>query len=192
MHSWVVIPIKAPGACKTRLATVLNANDRCALVRDMLGQVVEAARSVVGDDNVRVLGPSVHGLSSPVKLLPDPGGGLNAAAASARDAAISSRVGRLLLISADLPRIGRADIEALLHVRQDYLGIAPDRGRQGTNALSLPLPKASSFLFQYGVGSFHAHRAEAHRLGMDFVEIVRDTLSLDIDYPDDLEAWREV
>lgn len=186
MSCWIVIPIKAPADCKTRLASALDEAGRRALVASMLQRTFTAASAVGG--KVLILGPSLHGLPENVPLLPDAGHGLNAALASAKCAAAKVGVDRLILLSADLPRITADDVAALANVSSDALAAAPDRAGRGTNALSLPLPAAAGFRFHYGEGSFAAHRDEAARHRLPFVEVVRPDLQFDVDEVEDLTA----
>jgi len=185
MTTWIAIPIKAPEACKTRLSPALPDAARRELVAEMLRHVVGAATGV---GEVRIIGPSRHGLPETVRLLDDPGGGLNAALASALAAAAVGGVSRLVILAADLPQLTHADVRALADVAPGVLAIAPDRASAGTNALSLPLPAASDFRFQYGPGSFERHGAQAARLGLRLEVIRSSTLGLDIDQPEDLAA----
>jgi 2-phospho-L-lactate guanylyltransferase len=187
-RAWVVIPVKAPAECKTRLSAVLDAAGRRDLVAEMVRRTVDAASAVVGVEAVRLLGPSRHGRAQSIGLLADPGGGLNAALASARDAALAKGVERLVLLSADLPLVEPDDVAALVAV--DGVGGAPDLAGTGTNALSLPLPQAAGFRFHYGEGSFAAHEGEAARLGLGFSAMVRPGLGFDVDQPGDLVGWR--
>ena len=173
MRCWIVIPVKAPQLCKTRLSPVLGEDERQKLVATMLRQTVSAAQAVAGREQVLLLGPSRHGLAEDIPLLNDPGQGLNVALTSAQDAAIGEGVDRLLL---NLPR--------------DGIAVAPDHAGTGTNALSLPLPGAAEFRFHYGEGSFAAHEAEAERLGLPFRSVQRPGLELDIDRPEELALWR--
>ena len=190
MRCWVVIPVKAPEACKTRLSPALGDDERQALVAAMLRQTLVAARAVVARERVMLLGPSRHGLEDDIALLQDPGGGLNVALASARDAALRAGVERLLLLSADLPTVAPEDVAALLEVAGNAVAAGPDRAGLGTNALSLPLPAAAEFRFRYGEGSFAKHRAEAERIGLPFLTIDRPGLGLDIDRPDEIALWQ--
>jgi 2-phospho-L-lactate guanylyltransferase len=185
---WVVIPVKAPDACKTRLAAVLSDAARRRLVATMLDHVVDVARSVAGVDEVLLVGPSLHDLPLSMRLLADPGRGLNAALASAAETAAREAVDRLLFVSADLPHLVPADLEALIAQTANGGAIAPDRAGTGTNALSLPGRRAPAFRLHYGVGSFAAHTGEARRIGIDLDVIRSATLALDIDVPSDLEA----
>ena len=191
MNCWVVIPIKAPEWCKTRLAPVLGDRERRKLVADMLAQTVSAAQSIVGLQRVLLLGPSRHDLPGDIPLLPDAGQGLNVALEGARNAAIGAGVRRLLIVSADLPLIRSEDVSALLNLPGESVAIAPDHAGTGTNAVSLPLPSAAKFAFHYGDGSFAAHRAEAGRLGLPFLSLRRRGLELDVDRPEELAFWRQ-
>lgn len=188
MTCWVVIPIKAPEACKTRLRPALGEAARRELVAGMLHHVVGVAGAAPGVDAVRLIGPSRHGLSPTVALLADPGEGLNPALAAALAPALAASVDRLVVLAGDLPQLSAQDLSALVGLAPGVLGLAPDRKGEGTNALSLPLPAAGGFRFQYGPGSFAAHSAEAARLGLQLQVIRSETLGLDVDDPADLSA----
>lgn len=191
MTCWAVIPVKAPAACKTRLSAVLEDGERCALVAGMLGHVVGVAAATQRIDEVLLLGPARHGLPDSMRLLADPGLGLNAALRSAIDAAVQAAVSRLLFVAADLPHLQPADVVALLDVPDDAGAIAPDRAGTGTNALSLPVSCGPAFGLHYGIGSLAAHRGEARRIGLDLRVIRSPSLAFDIDVPADLDRLRE-
>jgi 2-phospho-L-lactate guanylyltransferase len=188
MTCWVVIPIKAPEACKTRLRPALGEAARRELVAAMLHHVVEVAGAAAGVDAVRLIGPSRHGLPPTVALLADPGEGLNPALAAALPAAEAAGVDRLVVLAGDLPELASGDVAALAGLAPGVLGVEPDRKGEGTNALSLPLPAARGFRFQYGPDSFAAHSAEASRLELPLQVVRSETLGLDVDDPADLAA----
>jgi 2-phospho-L-lactate guanylyltransferase len=186
MSCWVVVPIKAPADCKTRLRPALGEKARGELVAAMLRHVVDVASDAPGVDQVLLLGPSRHGLAREVPLIADPGGGLNAALAFAAGVAEAGGASRLVIVAADLPRLTSADLQRMTAIPAGEAAIAPDRAGAGTNALSLPLPHAHGFQFRYGPGSFAQHKAEAQRLDLAVREIRSETLGLDIDEPQDL------
>jgi 2-phospho-L-lactate guanylyltransferase len=183
---WVIIPVKAPGEGKLRLAGVLDGDARTRLVAAMLDRVVDAASTARFVDRVCILGPSRHGQSTAIPLLDDPGGGLNAALTHALAEAEAAGASRVVFIAADLPRITPRDVEALAGVADGTVAIASDRHGTGTNAIALPLPQARGFTFAYGPDSFSAHDAEAWRLRLDIEIIASPGLARDVDVPEDL------
>lgn len=186
MTSWIIIPVKGPDEGKMRLASVLDAPARTALVKAMLERVVGAARDARMADTVCLVGSSRHGLPESLMLLPDPGQGLNPALASAFATAHDAGASQVLVLFADLPQVTALDIELMLAVPAGQIAIAPDRHGTGTNALCLPLPAARDFAFAFGPDSFAAHNREAARLGLGIEEVHSRGLAHDIDEPDDL------
>lgn len=181
MTVWALIPVKARGRGKTRLAPALPPHERDRLVEAMLSRVIEAAAGAV--DRTILLGPPRGALP----FIFDDGDGLNAALENAL--AILSRGAppdRLIVVAGDLPRLDAQDLRQLAALPACTLGIATDRHGTGTNALSLPLPKAAGFRFQYGAGSAGLHRAAAETLGLNAVTITTSGLAKDIDEPADL------
>jgi 2-phospho-L-lactate guanylyltransferase len=184
--SWALIPIKARGAGKTRLAGVLSPRDREGLVEAMLAHVVETAEGVVA--RVLLVGPERSGVAASCERIEDVGGGLNGALEQAL-AEIASRgnaPARLILLPADLPCLSPDEMERLAQLPPGTVGIAPDRRGRGTNALSLPLPEAAAFRFHFGTDSAALHRATAENLGLNAVTITGPGLEKDIDEPGDL------
>lgn len=186
----VLIPIRSFDDAKTRLAGVLSAADRNRLARAMAERVVHAAHElpvhIVSDDTdvarwargigAQVLAPGVAGLNASVTAAAD------VVAASAEPPA------RLIIAHADLPLAD--DLRIVTGVG---VAVAPDSARDGSNVLSVPT--GSGFRFQYGPGSFAAHRDEAGRLGLAYTIIDDPSLALDVDEPGDLiqldDATRE-
>jgi 2-phospho-L-lactate guanylyltransferase len=186
MTSWVIIPVKGPDEGKKRLAGVLDAPARTALVKAMLERVVVAAQGACKAGTICLVGTSRHGLPESLPLLPDPGEGLNPALTSAFSAARDDGARQVLILFADLPQITTLDIELLLAAPEGQIAIAPDRHGTGTNALCLPLPAARDFAFAFGPDSFAAHNREAARLGLGIEEVHSRGLARDVDEPDDL------
>jgi 2-phospho-L-lactate guanylyltransferase len=182
VSTWVVIPVKPPAGAKTRLAGALSASQREDLVQSMLAHVVgEVFGSKV--DKVLILGPSRLGLPDGVPLLADPGTGLNPALQSVLP---QVKADRLIVLHADLPRITSLEIDLLADASPNVIAIAPDRHGKGTNALSLPLPRAKDFTFAFGPDSYARHVAEANRLGIEIETIRSAGLERDVDEPEDL------
>ncbi|KMS59174.1 2-phospho-L-lactate guanylyltransferase [Novosphingobium barchaimii LL02] len=183
---WALIPVKARGQGKTRLAGQLCAEQRDKLVEAMFEHVVQVANETV--ERTVVVGPQRSGVSVNLDRIEEPGGGLNAALGHALTviARKPDAPSRLIVIAADLPCITPNDIARLAELPLGIVGIAPDRHGSGTNALSLPLPQAAGFRFHYGTDSASLHRNAAQSLGLSAVTIITDGLAKDIDEPFDL------
>ena len=91
-------------------------------------------------------------------------------------------LGHVVIAHADLPHAETLDGLA----EAGTVTIVPDRHRDGTNVMALPL--GMGFEFHYGPGSFEAHCAEALRCGLDLRVRRVVALEFDIDTPDDLDA----
>ena len=176
----VIVPVKAFGAAKVRLAGTLDPGERAALARHMAEIVLLAAAPlpvvvVCDDDEVRSWAER-----SGARVVWCPGRGLNGAVADGVAALAAGGVGRAVVAHADLPLATRLDWVADF----DGVTLVPDRRLDGSNVVGVPT--GAGFGFSYGAGSFGRHRAEAARLGLT-VRIVRDAaLAWDVDLPADL------
>jgi 2-phospho-L-lactate/phosphoenolpyruvate guanylyltransferase len=173
-----IVPIKAVGKRKTRLAAHLTAIGREELVENLFYHVVRTLQSCAAITRIIVLSDGPLLMSGP-DWIADKGGGLNAELERARHAA--GRVPQLI-IHADLPLLTVADVDHLLTVAQSRIAIAPDMIGTGTNALALGT--VDPFVLCFGPGSFQRHLNQTPDAA-----IMRDRpgLSLDIDGADDLE-----
>lgn len=181
MTVWALIPVKARGQGKSRLASALPERERDDLVEAMLASVIRAASQVA--DRTILIGPP-RGV---LPFIPDAGHGLNPALE--RALAIAARgdaPDRIIVLAGDLPCITAEDVRDLAHLPAGVIGIATDRHGYGTNALSLPLPEAAAFRFRYGTGSADLHREAARTLGLNAETITLPGLAKDIDEPADL------
>ncbi|MYL97013.1 2-phospho-L-lactate guanylyltransferase [Novosphingobium sp. FGD1] len=184
--TWVLIPVKARGAGKTRLAALLSAAERESLVEAMLEHVVDVTQAQVA--RIVIIGPERGGIAAHLERFEDPGGGLNAALEHGRRgiASRSDAPERLIVLPADLPCLVPDDVARLRDLAAGAVGIAPDRHGHGTNALSLPLPAAARFRFRFGPDSAALHRLEAEILRLSVVTITTPGLEKDIDEHSDL------
>lgn len=186
MSCWALIPVKAPGLGKTRLASALDPDEREALVSGMLRHVLDTVSGCRAIQRVCVLGPARANLGSKVLRFDDPGPDLNGALESTMAAITAAGLERLLVLPADLPCLALADVERLANLGPETIGIAPDRHRTGTNALSLPLPTGIWFPFSFGQDSFSTHCENAKNRGLAVEAILSCGLEKDIDDPVDL------
>lgn len=178
----VLVPIRSFDDAKSRLAELLDHQERRALMRRMAKTVVAAAHDlpvwVVTDDAevtswAREAGAATLGVAV---------GGLNPAITVAAASAAEAGASRIIIAHADLPYA--SDLRV---VTGTGVAVAPDRHRDGTNVMSVPTN--SGFRFAYGPGSFAKHRTAALRLGLDFTEIDDASLAWDVDSPADLPTY---
>ncbi|HEY8179386.1 MAG TPA: 2-phospho-L-lactate guanylyltransferase [Candidatus Limnocylindria bacterium] len=190
----IIVPHRGLAAAKTRLAPVLDHDERIALARTLLVRVLEVAHQA-GDDVV-VISPAAElepiVVKAGARLAVQRGMGLNAGLDQAREAAEADGVERLVVLHGDLPNLAADDVAALMETAADEpaVVIAPDRLGTGTNGLALSPPGVIGFRF--GAGSFAAHRAEAQIAGVDPAVVVRPGLAFDLDTPEDLARWLEL
>ena len=190
----IIVPHRGLAAAKTRLAPVLDDDEREALAGRLLEQVLRVAHEACGDVVVitpsEALAPLVSAAGA--RLVVQRGLGLNAGLEQARDEAIAEGVTALVVLHGDLPNLGADDVAALLDALPEGRGvaIAPDKAGSGTNGLALRPPDAIAFKF--GIGSFEAHLAGAAGAGVPVSEVHRPGLAFDLDTPADLARWLEL
>ena len=96
----------------------------------------------------------------------------------------------VVLLPGDCPLLDPAELDAALErMRGGRVAVVPDRHGTGTNALLLSPPNAIGPAF--GPGSSARHADRARRAGYDVAVEGLDSLGLDVDTPDDLEALAE-
>jgi 2-phospho-L-lactate/phosphoenolpyruvate guanylyltransferase len=184
-----LVPVKAGGTGKQRLAQSLTHVQRAELIRLMLAEVLSALAATPAIDEVLVLSHERGHVPPSIEVVSDPGCGLNASLQGMLPALAARGATRLTILFADLPLVSAADVAALLGAARGHtIALAPDHAGTGTNALTLPLP--SSFQLKFGPGSFAAHLEEAARVGLTVATVRRAGLACDIDEPADIEALR--
>jgi len=196
MSTWAVIPIKPLRDSKRRLARVLSAEARAALIHRFLDNLllvlsetegVDHALIVTGDPAVIKLAKE-HGTDIMIECDPY---GLNLAVTRGVARAIDQGAAAVLILPTDLPYASVEDIEAMLRPlaepNGDTMAICADEVEDGTNALLLAPP--GNFTFHYGPGSFQAHLAEALELGRSIHIVDAPGLRFDLDTESDWLAY---
>lgn len=180
--SWTaLVPLKAAGQRKTRLAGRLGPGQRHALSERMATHVLGVASRCAGVGTVRLLSPAPR---AGVGWIRDGGRGLNAelmlavAAMGAVD---------IVILHADLPLLTEAELIGLLDAAAaSGLALAPDGPGIGTNAIAMRRDVRIGLSF--GTGSFARHVEAARRAGLGPAIVRLAGLARDIDVPDDLAA----
>jgi len=181
----VLVPVKAFGAAKGRLAGVLGTADRAALARSMAERVVAAAGAMpvwvaCDDDDV-----AAWALAAGAQVVWSEGLDLNGSVAlglsTLRDVDGVGGIDAVVIAHGDLPLA--TDLARVTWFRGGAT-VVPDRHDDGTNVLAVPL--AVPLVPAYGPGSFPRHVAQLRGLGLD-VRVARiPDLQWDVDVPEDL------
>ena len=192
----MLVPVKQLAFAKQRLAGLLSASQRQALVvamlEDLLGVLVAQPQlrgvTLLCDDEqlapiaqrlgVERVGESTLGVQ-----------GLNAALQVLAARLRARGETALMVLLGDVPLLEAADIAHLLAAHRDGQGctLAADRHGLGTNALLLPEQHlAEPFQFHFGEQSCARHKGEALRLGIQTRQLALENVALDIDTTADL------
>jgi 2-phospho-L-lactate guanylyltransferase len=188
---WAVLPIKAFDDAKSRLAAVMSAGQRRDLARGLMLHSLSALQACAGVDRVLAVSPDQEALELAAaqggETLRDSGAGLNPALEEARRHAIDRGATGLLVLASDLPLLDASDLDAMFEENHGSIVIAPDRRRQGTNALLLR--PAGALDFSFGESSYRRHVDLAARASLTPAEVFRTGLAFDIDLPRD---WHDL
>ena len=189
-----VVPVKNLGNAKQRLAGVLDQPTRTTLFRAMLEDVLEAlagATSLAGillvtrDEEAIALAKRYR-----AECLIEPESRGHTAAVEFGAGVLAARgAGALLQVPGDIPCVTAEEIEAVIeaHGPAPAVTIAPSRDYRGSNAVLCSPPDV--FPFRFGDDSFHPHLAAARAVGIEPTVVERAGIGLDIDTPDDMEAF---
>jgi 2-phospho-L-lactate guanylyltransferase len=185
-----IVPVKRLAEGKSRLAGALGREGAERLSLAMLEDVVGALRDARGVDVVAVVTPDAAVAEAAAKagaralLGPDPG--LNESIdRAARELAADTT----LVVLGDVAGATAADLGALVAAlgdRAPAAAIAPSRDG-GTAALARR--PHGAFASRFGADSANAHRAAARVAGVPCIECSLPSLALDLDDPDDLQAF---
>ena len=195
MAVWAIVPVKPLFRGKSRLSSVLNEEQRTVLNHCLLENTIEVLTSIPEIQQVLVISRDPKALtlarSLKARTIQEAGAPhLNHAIGRATHFANHHAVSGVLIVPADLPLINSVDIQKILDLAGESpeVIVVPDRHRKGTNALFVSPP--GYLTYQYGENSFQLHTEQALVRGANLKIADIPTLSLDLDYPADLEEVR--
>ncbi len=185
-----LIPAKSLDEAKGRLAGLLSDDERRQLALAMLEDIVRALQAVQRIDSISIVSPDTEVLAKTEELggnaieEPPTVRGINQALSHGAET-ISDDVETLLVVLADVPAVTPAEIDSIIDAIPSANGlvICPSAAK-GTSALALRPP--GTIPFRFGPNSFSAHRREALASGLTTKVVRFDSLSNDIDEPDNL------
>lgn len=190
-----VVPVKSLSDSKSRLLPELSRAELDALALAMVEDVVRALLATPALSRVAVATPDdrvaehVRGLGAEALHGPDPG--LNQAIDAAAAKLRLPEGGALLVVLGDVAGAQSDDIGRLFEALESLPGgpaavLAPSADG-GTAALLRRPPNAIPSCF--GPCSAERHRAAAREGGVAFIELALDSLAIDLDAAEDVEAF---
>jgi len=192
MALWAIVPVKPLRYGKSRLAGVLTQDERAALNTRLLSHTVDTLRSIPEIDQVLVISrdPAALALARNhgARTVQENGAPeLNRALARATVIAKTHIIQGVLIVPADLPLLTPEDVRAMMERAENppVVVVAPDRHRQGTNALLIS--PVGLIGYDFGPGSFQRHCDRTIQIGARLEICELPSLALDVDLPEDLD-----
>lgn len=185
-----LVPLRSPGAGKTRLAPALTPDQRAALAGAMLADVTRALVTAEVDEVVVVAGgtaAAAAGAALGVGVLLDPPGTRSLDGALQSAAARIGPADQLLVVAADLPRLVPDEVLTVLGADAAVV-IAPTIGG-GTGGLLRRPPGVVGTA--YGHRSASRHRRLARAAGVACARVEVTGFRHDVDTWEDLVALRD-
>ncbi|MET0984146.1 MAG: 2-phospho-L-lactate guanylyltransferase [Steroidobacteraceae bacterium] len=192
-----VVALKSPHAAKSRLASVLNPEQRRELFYALAQTVIDALNGTAAIDAVLVVTASAEVAAFARRLGCD---ALlqshDAGTAPAFEAVVEHlrplELPGLLMIAGDLPLLTPGALQELIAAADapHAVVLAPDRRRSGTNALLCSPPDV--IRPRFGEDSFSRHVAAARQHGLPHRVIELEALAFDVDVPSDLDRLARV
>jgi 2-phospho-L-lactate guanylyltransferase len=197
MSIWAIVPVKPLRLGKSRLSSVLSDDERMVLNRMFLENALYILGHIPQIGQTLVVSRDPHALAIAREfgartVLEDGNPDLNNALQRATLLARTFEVNGILILPADLPLLSQADLQDFLSKSAEppCITIAPDRHRDGTNALMVAPP--GLLHYAYGPGSFTKHCDLAREAGAQVRIVENPNLGLDLDTPADLDLFNAV
>lgn len=192
--TWALVPLKSSEQAKSRLACVLDAQQRSRLFFAMADHVIRTLRACEAIQGVAVATSSQQvaafaAAAGALTVMQPADLGMSFALSSALETLQSVKPARVLMLPGDLPLVTVASLQQLLTGSERGIVVVPDRQRIGTNALLCSPPRVIAPAF--GGRSFerHLHAAAAAGIAARIAELPE--LALDVDEPGDLALLQQ-
>lgn len=194
MTLWAVLPVKEMTGSKQRLAPLLSPEERIALMRVMVGEVLAALLAAPGLAGVAVVTlddwTTAEARRRGARVITEGArdGHTGSVTAAARVLAAEGARG-VLTMPGDIPAVTPAEVEALLvaHGPTPAFTIAPAHDERGSNGVALSPPEAVALRF--GEDSYFPHLAAARARGLAPRVVRLPGAAMDIDHPEDLAMF---
>jgi 2-phospho-L-lactate guanylyltransferase len=195
MAIWAIVPVKPLAHGKSRLSGVLNSDERMSLnirllkrTLDTISHVPEIEKTVIVTNDPEVV--KITQTFSFDVCIEENECGMNRALDRGIGILKRNQVQSAIILPSDLPFVTVREIQVMIKMgcESKAMVIAPDRKKQGTNAIFYHcLEKVD---FEFGPMSYEKHVNSAKANGVPVCIFESDTFGLDIDLPEDLMIYR--
>lgn len=196
---WAIVPLKRLENAKRRLSRTLSPDERTALCKAMLADVLESLAAAAGIDGIVVVSddPDANSIASSYgcEFLSESeldASGLNGVITATVARLASRGINDVLVVHGDLPVLEPGELATLIRTHRNAgdmsVTIAADSRRSGSNIVAAS--PAHCLSYQFGEDSLGKHLRAARDAGMKSTVLVLPGASLDIDIPADLQALR--
>lgn len=197
MTLWAIVPVKPLRRGKSRLAGTLTEDERAELNQKLLQQTLMTLSGLKELDQVLVVSRDPQALTVArnhgAKTIQEDGQPqLNTALTRATVLAQVQAIQGVLILPADLPLLTKEDVLTLIDraSKPPVVVIAPDRHKEGTNALLMVPPALIDY--EFGKDSFQKHCDLAKKANARLEIVELPSLALDVDVPEDLELVKKI
>jgi 2-phospho-L-lactate guanylyltransferase len=185
----LVIAVRGGPAAKSRCAEALNADDRAELTAAMLEDMLAAAANTAGVAQVWVVTPTqvladlAAARAARAILQPEPADLNGAFDLALTEVADQAPYDVIALLPGDLPSLRPSELEAAFALARSHAVVLARTQDGGTGAVLLHA--GARLPLAFGEQSFERHRTAAEALGLSLATLEAQSLSRDLDSPDD-------
>ncbi|NMB87110.1 MAG: 2-phospho-L-lactate guanylyltransferase [Chloroflexi bacterium] len=192
MKLWAVIPVKPFQQGKSRLTAVLREEQRSQLNQILLENTLTIVGQAAHINNIVVISRDSKVLDTARAytqwtIYEQTSQGLNAALSTAAQFVVKQGGDQICVLPTDLPLLTSGDVDAFVSLANEEpeIVIAPDRKRDGTNALLMN--PVGVIPFSFGRKSFTRHLEHARLQHARSAVYEKPSMGFDLDLPEDLE-----
>ncbi len=194
IRPWAILPVKEMAGAKQRLAALLSPEERIALMRVMVEDVVAALCGASGLAGIALvtLDPWASELAARHRLRVITEGardGHTGSVTAAADLLAREGATAMLTMPGDIPGVTPAEVTAIIMGAQTSPAfvIAPAHDELGSNAILMSPPGAVPLRF--GEDSYFPHLAAARAKGITPQILRLPGIAMDIDHPADIARF---
>jgi 2-phospho-L-lactate guanylyltransferase len=189
----VLLPVKDFTNAKQRLAATFSANQRAALARAMLSDVLAVLSLARAPERVSVFTACDEAADMAAArgfdVIREDAVAGHSAAVNRAVASLAGRASTILSIAADLPALTPDDVDFVFHEAPEPITLMHSRDGTGTNGVLFTPP--AIIAMDYGPDSFTRHLSRTAAAGYRAGVLNVPGIAFDIDTPEDVRAFMQ-